>query len=110
MKQIITKPIILFSLITFIYGFTFSSDGGKIHLKVSKFENGEKSVFEKTYENIEALKADTELKSFDLLIDDWITNQNIIIGKRIEGSDNFTWIGKDENIQDGPKHIIIKKK
>jgi hypothetical protein len=36
---------------------------------VTREENGEKSVLKKTYDNMEALKADEKLKQFDLLLD-----------------------------------------
>ncbi len=109
MKHTITKFTILFSVITLIYGFTFLYDTGKVHLKVSKQVNGEKSVFEKTYENMEALKADEELKGLDPLVNDWIKNnsEGLNIGERLSGS---TWISEDGKHGDRERNIIIKEK
>jgi len=112
MKQLITKSIILISVITLIYGFTISKDEGKVHLKVSKQESGGKSIYEKTYQNMAALKADQELKHFDLLIDDWISNQNegIVIGKDFGDKSDFSWTTIDKKTEGGKEYIIIKKK
>jgi hypothetical protein len=112
MKQLITKSIILISVITLIYGFTISKDEGKVHLTVSKQENGEKSIYEKTYQNMAALKADQELKHFDLLVDDWISNQNegIVIGKDFGDKSDFSWTITDKKAEGTKEYIIIKKK
>lgn len=124
MKHLITKSIMLLSGIALIFGFTFSNDEGKVHLKVIKEENGQKSVFEKSYDNMEALKSDDELKAFDLLIQEWTNDRGlhthsfdvtkgdgkkIIIKKKMGDGDDLTWVTKGDD-SDGEKHIIIKKK
>lgn len=126
MKQTITYILMLFAAIAISFGFSTVSNEGKVHLKVTKEENGQHAVFEKTYDNMEALKADEELKTFDVLINDWTDDQNhmfihedhdgeeghkkVIIKKRIDGDEEFTWTTEEEEIHEGEKHIIIKKK
>ena len=125
MKQTIIYTLMLFAAIVISFGFSTVSDDGKVHLKVTKEENGQHAVFEKTYINMEALKADEELKAFDVLIDDWADDQNhmfihkdqdgkghkkVIIKKQIDGDQKFTWTSEDdEEIHKDGKHIIIKK-
>ena len=96
-------------------------------MKVTKEENGEKSVFEKIYTNMDELKADEELKEFDVLIDRWANEEGhhmmhlehgdrdgakrIIIKKKIDGDENLTWISEDnEEIHEGDYHVVMKHK
>jgi len=72
-------------------------DGGKVHLKVTKDENGKTSVYEKIYDNMEALKADPDLKKFDVLVEEWAQNQ----GEK----QHFFY-----NNTDSAKKVIIMKK
>lgn len=140
MKQAFTHAILLLIAAIATFGFTVFNDEGKVHLKVTREENGEKSVFEKSYESMEALKADSELKAFDILVEKWATEEGIkahgfdtksadgkkvIIKKRIDGEEEFTWTSEDgEEVEkiiqmkgdgewtsdDDDKHMIIKKK
>jgi hypothetical protein len=59
-----------------------------------------------------ALKADQELKHFDLLVDDWISNQNegIVIGKDFGDKSDFSWTITDKKAEGTKEYIIIKKK
>jgi hypothetical protein len=124
MKQIITRSALLMIAVGIAFGFSALDEKGKVHLKVTKEENGEKTVFEKSYENMEALKADDELKQFDLLVKNWADDkgthshqfnfksedgQKVIIERKTDSDEDFTWISEDEN-HDGEKHIITKRK
>jgi hypothetical protein len=140
MKQTLTKSVILLIAVLATFGFTLMEDQGKVHLKVTREENGEKSVFEKSYESMEALKSDSELKEFDVLMEEWVNEEGIrnhgfemktedgkkvVIKKRISGDEDFTWTSEDEKeigeiikierdgewtSDDGDTHVIIKKK
>lgn len=140
MKQSFTHAILLLIVAIATFGFTVFNDQGKIHLKVTREENGEKSVFKKTYESMEALKADSELKAFDVMVEKWATEEEIdahafdmksadgnkiVIKKRMGGEEEFTWTSEDgEEVEkiiklkgdgnwtsdDGDTHLIIKKK
>lgn len=140
MKQAFTHAILLLIAAIATFGFTVFNDEGKVHLKVTREENGEKSVYEKSYESMEALKADSELKAFDVLVEKWATEERIephgsdmksadgkkvIIKRRIDGEEEFTWTSEDgEEVEkiiqmkgdgewtsdDGDTHVIIKKK
>lgn len=124
MKQTVTYTALLLTAIVVSFGFSILNERGKVHLKVTKEENGEKSVFEKVYSNMEDLKSDEELKEFDVLVDQWATNDNqviihekhedgqkkIIIKKKIDADDDLTWVSEDdEEIHADGKRIIIKK-
>lgn len=138
MKQTLTKSVILAIALFATLGFTLIDEQGKVHLKVTREENGEKSVFEKSYESMESLKADSELKEFDVLLEKWANEESIhnprldvkssdgkkvIIKKRLS-DDEFTWTSEDgkevgEIIEmegdgawtsdDGDTQVIIKK-
>lgn len=127
MKQTITYSLLLLAALVVSFGFSTIDEKGKVHLKVTKEENGEKSVFEKSYANMEALKSDEELKNFDKLVGNWADANNhifihenhhdediqkkVIIKKKIDGDEEFIWVSDgDEEIHEGEKHIIIKKK
>ncbi len=127
MKRTITNSLILLFAIIISLGFSSLDEKGKVHLKVTKEENGEKSVFEKIYTNMDELKADEELKEFDVLIDRWANEEGhhmmhmehgdrdgakrIIIKKKIDGDEDLTWISEDnEEIHEGDHHIVIKHK
>jgi len=124
MKQTITYTLVLLTAILVSFGFSTLDEKGKVHLKVTKEENGEKSVFEKVYTDMDELRGDTELKDFDVLVDQWANDQKhvfihkshdgadgqkkIIIKKTIDGDKEFTWISdEDENIHEEDKHVII---
>jgi len=124
MKQIFTKSILFAAAIAITFGFSNLDEKNKVHLKITKEENGEKTLFEKSYENMEALKSDEELKQFDLLIKDWadkedsqfhqfnFTSENgkkVIIEKLTDGDEDFEWTSEDDD-HAGAKHIIIKQK
>lgn len=116
----------------FMVSLAFSpiDEKGKIHLKVNKEENGEKTVFEKVYASMDELKADAALIEFDVLLDQWANEKNhqmihldhaghaghdgdktIIIKKNIDGKEDFTWTAKEnEEIHEGDHHIVIKHK
>lgn len=127
MKQTITYSLLLLAAIAVSFGFSALDEKGKVHLKVTKEDNGEKSVFKKIYANMEALKSDEELKNFDKLVENWTSDDNrvfihknheggdihkeVIIKKKNDGADEFTWVSDGgEEIHDGEKYIIIKKK
>jgi hypothetical protein len=140
MKQAFTHTILFLIVAIATFGFTVFNDQVKIHLKVTREENGEKSVFEKSYESMEALKADSELKAFDVLVEKWANEEGIqshgleiknadgkkvVIKKRISGDEDFTWLSGDEKevgeiikmerdgewtSDDGDAQVIIKKK
>lgn len=95
MKNIHTKPLALLIAIFISLGFIHSSEKSKIHLKVSKEENGEKTVFEKVYFNMDELKADEELKNFDVMIDQWTSDKD-------QNTIHFNHVNRD-----GDKKIII---
>ena len=126
MKRTIAYTILILTAIAVSFGFSNINQEGKIHLKITKEENGEKSVFEKVYPDMDALKSDEEMKDFDVLIDRWANEDNhvfmheyhkgadphkkVIIKKRIDGDQEFTWTSEehDEIHKDGKKIIIEK--
>jgi len=110
MKVTITKLTLLLSVVSIICGFTALKEDRKVLLKVTKIENGEKTVFEKSYENMDALKADEELQSFDLLVEEWIRNhrKGIIVTKSLGGRGDFSWTTGDDD-HEPTQHIIIEK-
>ncbi len=79
-----------------LFAFSPAGNGGKVHLKVTKDENGKTSVYEKTYENMESLRADADLKKFDVMVDDWAQN---------EGANRSVNIDADSG-----KQVVIMKK
>ncbi len=98
MKNIYTKSLVLLIGIFISMGFIVSDEKGKIHLKVSKEENGEKTVFEKVYSNMDELKVDEELKNFDILIDCCANDKD-------QNTIHF-----NHGNRDGDKKIIIEHK
>lgn len=112
MKRTINNVLIL--VVAIILSMVFSSldEKGKVHLKVTKEENGDKSVFEKIYNSMDELKADEELKQFDVLVEDWTKghSKGMIIKKRIDTNPGYTWVFDDEEIHEGDKYIIIRHK
>lgn len=127
MKRTITNTMLLMAIIMVSLGFSPIDEKGKVHLKVTKEENGEITVFEKVYATMDELKADAELLSFDVLVDQWANEKGhkmfhigigdhdgektIIIKKKIDGDENLTWISEDnEGIHDGDHRVVIKHK
>jgi len=111
MKQ--TNTLILLAGIFISFGFSSLNENGKVHQKVFKEENGEISVFEKVYANMETLDSDEGLKDFDDLVKDWANNHSkgIFIKKRIDLNAGLTWVtDEDENNAENGKHMVIKKK
>ena len=113
MRRTITNAMIFLVIILISFGFSSLDEKGKVHLKVTKEENGETSVFEKVYSNMEALKSDKELMDFDALLKDWADDhpEGIFIEKRIDLNTVSTWAtDEDEEIAENGKQIIIKEK
>jgi dipeptidyl aminopeptidase/acylaminoacyl peptidase len=129
MKQAFTHAILLLIVAIAGFGFTVFNDQGKVHLKVTREENGEKSVFEKSYESMEALKADSELQAFDVLVEKWASDLGLHAhefdmtsddGKKVMIKRRMDETEVEEIIQmqgdgawtsdDGDTHVIIKKK
>ena len=127
MKKNITYIMLLLIVTVVFLGFSTLNQDGRVHLKVTKEENGQKSVFEKIYPTMEDLKSDEDLKRFDSLVDHWANdnkhvsihgsdeisdgNKKVIIKKKIDGDNEFIWISdEDETINEKSKHIIIEKK
>jgi len=101
--------LILLATIFISLGFSSLDENGKVHLKVSKEENGEISVFEKVYANMETLDSDEELKDFDDLVKDWVNNHSkgIFIKKRIDLNAGLTWVtDEDENNPENPVFFL----
>ena len=127
MKQIFPNSILLILAISISMAFAPTDEKGKVHLKVTKEENGEQKVFEKVYESMDELKADKELKQFDVLLEDWANKKDkrvelfqnekpdgektIIIRKKMDGKDEMTWTSDDkEELKEGDNLIIIQQK
>ncbi len=121
MRHTITPALMVLIAIIFSLGFSNREDEGKVHLKVTKEENGEKSIFEKVYASMEELKSDVELKKFDVLVDRWINDQGhlvdpsgdhtMIIREKFNGDHEKVWITEDDRkIHTDDKHIVVKKK
>ena len=138
MKRTITQMMILVLTILVSLGFSTLQEEEKIHLKVTKEEDGEISVFEKVYRNMNDLKADEELKNVDLLVSHWSSDQGnifitedgenatkgktVIIREKIDGDKEMIWIKDEGNEadqvedqyvikgQDGTEQIIEIKK
>ena len=113
MRRTITNAAIFLVSILFSFGFSSLDEKGEVHLKVTKKENGETSVFEKVYANMEALKSDEELMDFDGLLKDWADDhpEGIFIEKRIDLNTVSTWVtDEDEEFSENAKRIIIKEK
>lgn len=127
MKRTITYAMLLVAIIMVSLGFSPIDEQGKVHLKVTKEENGITTVFEKVYATMDELKADEELKDFDVMVDQWAYEKGhkmfhmehgdydeaktILIKKKIDGDENLTWISEDhEEIHGGDHHIVIKHK
>lgn len=127
MKRTFTNSLITLFVVIISLGFSLLDEKGSVHLKVIKNENGEKSVFEKIYSSMDELKADKEFKEFDVLLDRWANekdhktdlnsrgdnkfNYKIVIGKKIGGEGDLSWISEDdEEIHERDKHIIIRYK
>lgn len=127
MKKNITYILLLLIVTIVSYGFSTLNQDGRVHLKVTKDENGQKSVFEKIYGSMEDLKLDEDLKRFDLLVNHWANDNShasvredneqtdgqkkIIIKKKNDGDNEFTWVSdEDETKNEESKHIIIEKK
>jgi len=112
MKHPIAYMLLIITTLVISFGFSIINDDGMIHLKVIKEEHGEKSIFEKIYENMEALKSDKELMEFDALLKDWTSDyeNEIYVKKRIDLDKDFTWISDDEEVIEvkGKKVIKIK--
>jgi len=126
MKKNITYIMLLLIVTVVFLGFSTLNQDGRVHLKVTKEENGQKSVFEKIYPTMEDLKSDEDLQRFDSLVDHWANdnkhvsihgsdeisdgNKKVIIKKKIDGDNEFIWISdEDETINEKSKHIIIEK-
>jgi hypothetical protein len=90
-KLMAAAGIVLVALLPF--GFTNAPREGKVHLKVTKEENGSMSVFQKSYQNMDELKTDDELKAFDVLIDDWVDNHSrqMMIKTDDDTNNAFEW-------------------
>ena len=113
MKRTVTNSILILFAIIMSMSLSSMDEKGKVHLKVIKEENGEKSVFEKVYKDMEALKADAELKYFDVLVKDWADDHSkgIVIKNRIDLDKGYKWvIDEDGGTNEGEKHIVIKHK
>lgn len=125
MKRTITNTMLLMAIIMVSLGFSPIDEQDKVHLKVTKEENGAQSVFEKTYASMDELKSDAELKKFDVMVDQWASEKGhqmmhiehgdhdgakkIIITKK--GQEDLTWISEDnEEVHKGDHHIVIKHK
>ena len=126
MKKNITYIMLLLIVTVVFLGFSTLNQDGRVHLKVTKEENGQKSVFEKIYPTMEDLKSDEDLQRFDSLVDHWANDnkhvsihgndeisdgkKKVIIKKKIDGDNEFIWISdEDETINEKSKHIIIEK-
>ena len=125
MRQIFTYSIFILLAIMVSMAFSSADEKGKVHLKVTKEEDGQLQVFEKQYSSMEELKADEYLKQFDILVKDW-ANENdnhftwssddkkdgkktIIIKKKIGDSDEKTWVGDDKEEMAGKEHTMVFK-
>lgn len=110
MKQIITYGLLFLAVLAISFGFSNKEEEGQVHFKVTKEENGEKTVFEKVYVDMEALKADEELMAFDTMVSDWIDNHSkaIIIKKRIANDKDLTRIKEDTD--EVLNHVSSNKK
>lgn len=133
MKRTATSLLGILIAIVILFGFSLSRKDGRIHLKITKEENGEKSVFEKTYTDMNELQSDEALKNFDILVDDWAAGQGnmvfhsngsagdgekrVMIRKKMGDSETFSWSADTEHdgeieteiITDDDKHVIIKE-
>ena len=98
MKRAITNTMLMLAIIMVSLGFSPIDEQGKVHLKVTKEENGEKTIFEKAYDTMDELKADEELKNFDVLVDQWANEKN------------HQMMHVEHEGHAGEKTIIIKKK
>ena len=113
MKRTVTNSILILAAVIMSMSLSSMDEKGKVHLKVIKEENGEKSVFEKVYKDMEALKADAELKDFDVLVKDWADDhaKGIVIKNRADLDNGYKWtIDEDDGTNEGEKHIVIKDK
>ena len=110
MKQIITYCLLFLAVLAISFGFSNKEEKGKVHFKVTKEENGEITVFEKVYVDMEALKADDELMAFDIMVSDWIDSHSktIIIKKRINNDEDLTRI--EENTDEVSNHVSSNTK
>lgn len=110
MKQIITYCLLFLAVLAISFGFSNKEEKGKVHFKVTKEENGEITVFEKVYVDMEALKADDELMAFDIMVSDWIDSHSktIIIKKRINNDEDLTRI--EENTDEVSNHVSSNNK
>jgi hypothetical protein len=107
--------------------FATLDEKGKVNLKVTKEENGQLQVFEKQYNSMDELKADEELKQFDVLVEEWANENNshftfssgdkkdgektIIIKKKIGDNDEMTWIADDmEEMAEKEHKMVFKSK
>jgi hypothetical protein len=95
MKRTITNTLILMAVILISLGFSSIDEKGIVHLKITKEENGTKSVFEKSYASMDELNADSELKNFDVLVNQWANEKG------------YQFVHKEH---DGDHTIIVKKK
>ncbi len=104
------------------FSFISGEESGKVHLKVTKNEDGKTTVLQKTYDSMEALKTDEELKKFDVLLEEWAkdagtemafsfengdSKDNVIIMKK-PGGESMTWVNENGDTVRTEKEIIIK--
>jgi hypothetical protein len=124
MKRTMTFSIMLILVTLGLVSFISGEESGKVHLKVTKNEGGKTTVLQKSYENMEALKSDEELKKFDVLLEEWAneagkekvysfeksdSKDNVIIMKK-PGGESMTWVNENGDTVRTEKEIIIKHK
>lgn len=111
MKRTITNVMLLVTIVIISLGFSPIEEQGKVHLKVTKDENGVKTFFEKTYATMDELKADEELKDFDVMVDQWANEKGHKMMHMSHGDHHMVIKhkdGKEEKISKEEKVIKIK--
>jgi len=107
-----------------LFSFISGNESDKVHLKVTKNEGGKTTVLQKSYESMEALKSDEELKKFDILLKEWASEaggervfsfnstdskDNVFIMKK-PGGESMSWVNENGDTVRTEKEIIIKHK
>ncbi|MDZ7606063.1 MAG: T9SS type A sorting domain-containing protein [Cyclobacteriaceae bacterium] len=124
MKRTMTFPIMLILVALGLFSFNSGKESGKVHLKVTKNDGGKTTVLQKSYESMDALKSDDELKKFDVLLEEWAndaggekvfsfnntdTRDNVVSMKK-PGGESMTWVNENGDTVRTEKEIIIKHK
>ncbi len=125
MKQTFTHSIFILLAIIISLAFATNDEKGKVHLKITKEENGQQQVFEKQYNSMDELKADEDLKQFDVLVEEWANENNkhfefssdhkkdgektIIVKKKIGDNDEMTWISDGDTSNVKRDHVMVFK-